>query len=368
MGQPGQQPMTAHPHGGGYYPNYYNSEYQYYPGYQQPSSSRPTGQGHSATTPTTAVPATATADAQRSSSGSYDYSSPNLYTPHSQYPQWSQGRGSSMGQSTSYPVGAWPNPTLHGQSYPVHHGQYPIQQYPGYYGAMNQNYTSVVPPHRKGKKDNRDEYIKRPSAELEGIPPYDVKAKGGKKKPEEKPVPKPPAKSHLNPPRQAQSMWQLFFTDELNKAKAAAITTSPGGTETHAKLNVAQIAKDAGLAYNTLDGEQRKYYAGKVEESKKEYARLREIWDASLTPEDVRMENVFRAQQRKEGKSRKGNLKDPNAPKKPLSAYFLFLKGIRENDDLRAEVWGTECETTKQSVLAAERWRGLSDDERRVSG
>ncbi|WVF66615.1 hypothetical protein IAT40_001355 [Kwoniella sp. CBS 6097] len=192
------------------------------------------------------------------------------------------------------------------------------------------------------------------------------KKRKGKKHEEEKPAPKAPAKSHLHPPRQAQSAWQLFFTDELNKAKAAAAQgNSPGGTPHHAKLNVAQIAKDAGTAYANLNEEQKKYYAQKVIESKEQYVRELAVWQATLTPEDIKAENAFRAQQRKEGKSRKGNLKDPNAPKKPLSAYFLFLKGIRENDDIRAKVWGEESETTKQSVLAAERWRSLSDEEKK---
>lgn len=194
------------------------------------------------------------------------------------------------------------------------------------------------------------------------------KAKKGKKE-EEKPQPKAPTKSHLKPPRQAPSAWQLFFADELNKAKAAAAAeagTTPGGTPIHPKLNVAQIAKDAGAAYAALSDDRKAYYARKVEEGKVQYQKDLITWQATLTPEDIKAENAFRAQQRKEGKSRKGNLKDPNAPKKPLSAYFLFLKGIRENDDLRKSVWAEETETTRQSVLAAERWRGLSDDEKRV--
>lgn len=113
--------------------------------------------------------------------------------------------------------------------------------------------------------------------------------------------------------------------------------------------------------------EQKAYYAGKVQESKDQYARELAAWQATLTPDDIRAENAFRAQQRKEGKSRKGNLKDPNAPKKPLSAYFLYLRSIRENPELRKEVWGDETGTTKQSVLAAQRWRNLTDDEKRVS-
>jgi hypothetical protein len=274
---------------------------------------------------------------------------------------------------------------------------YQWQQYPGYgYPPAAQPQPAApapanppapaaaaaapAPTGKKSKKEKKDkgEYSglgKRPAEtvpepEPEPEPKKESKKSKKAKKEEEKPVPKPPAKSHLHPPRQAQSAWQLFFTDELNKAKAAAAAqqvTSPGGTVQHAKLNVAQIAKDAGIAYSNLNDEQKAYYAQKVQESKEQYARELVVWQATLTPDDIRAENAFRAQQRKDGKSRKGNLKDPNAPKKPLSAYFLFLKGIREDDDLRARVWADETETTKQSVLAAERWRGLSDEEKKVS-
>lgn len=226
----------------------------------------------------------------------------------------------------------------------------------------------IPAPVKKGKKE------KEPKVDLKRKETDDEEDKGSKKKKkkekEVKEEPKVQAKSHLHPPRQAQSAWQLFFTDELNKAKALAAANqgrSPGGTLLPIKLNVAQIAKDAGAAYAALDDEQKKHYAEKVQESKDHYAIELAAWQKTLTPEDIRLENAFRAQQRKDGKSRKGNLKDPNAPKKPLSAYFLFLKGIREDDALRARVWGEETETTKQSVLAAERWRGLSDDEKKVS-
>ncbi|GMK56968.1 hypothetical protein CspeluHIS016_0308080 [Cutaneotrichosporon spelunceum] len=208
---------------------------------------------------------------------------------------------------------------------------------------------------KRGSDDDHDDGEKKP------------KAKKGKKD-EAKPVPKAPTKSHLKPPRQAPSAWQLFFADELNKAKAAAAAeagSTPGGTPIHPKLNVAQIAKDAGAAYAGLSEDRKAHYARKVEEGKVQYQKDLAAWQATLTPEDIKAENAFRAQQRKDGKSRKGNLKDPNAPKKPLSAYFLFLKGIRENDDLRKSVWAEESETTRQSVLAAERWRGLSDEEKR---
>jgi hypothetical protein len=167
------------------------------------------------------------------------------------------------------------------------------------------------------------------------------------------------AKSLLHPPPQARSAWQIFFTDRLNEAKAKV---GPGD-----KLNVAHVAKDAGAAYAALQGAEKEYYAQKAQEAREQYAIELAAWQATLTPEDVKLENQFRANQRKAGKSRKGNLKDPNAPKKPLSAYFLFLKAIRSSPQLTKQVFEGETETTKQSMLAAKRWRSFNDDEKKVS-
>lgn len=92
-----------------------------------------------------------------------------------------------------------------------------------------------------------------------------------------------------------------------------------------------------------------------------------EAWQRTLTPEDIRRENAFRTAQRKAGESRRWNIKDPNAPKKPLSAYFMFLHHIRSDVDRIRDVFGDERETTAQSVLAAAKWRSMTDEERKVS-
>lgn len=52
-----------------------------------------------------------------------------------------------------------------------------------------------------------------------------------------------PTKSELKPPKQAPSMWQIYFADWLQQHK----TRFP-----HDKLNVAQAAKEAGALYKTL--------------------------------------------------------------------------------------------------------------------
>lgn len=372
------QPSSAPPQVGHHQNHPYQSSY--YNNYYDQSQIAQQYQGHSYQSST---------PSSQPSASQHQYPSYNQRTqqwqqqPQTGYPSmqsvpqygWQQAQQQQQWNTPQY---GYPPATPQSAAQPQH------SQPQGHHNTIPPLSASVVPPaqiqttgtpsgEQTGKKPKTPSSGKRPAESGTDEEAAPAKPKKSKKAAaaaavEEKPVPKPPSKSHLNPPRQAQSAWQLFFTDELNKAKAASVQgSSPGGTPHHAKLNVAQIAKDAGLAYANLSDEQKVYYAAKVQESKDEYARELAIWHTTLTPEDIRLENAFRAQQRKDGKSRKGNLKDPNAPKKPLSAYFLFLKGIREDDALRARVWGVESETTKQSVLAAERWRNLSDVDKKVN-
>ena len=61
-----------------------------------------------------------------------------------------------------------------------------------------------------------------------------------------------PTKSELRPPKQAPSMWQVFFADWLARHK----NQSP-----HDKLNVAQAAKEAGVEYKNLSAEEKEVSA-----------------------------------------------------------------------------------------------------------
>ncbi|TFK20350.1 hypothetical protein FA15DRAFT_673551 [Coprinopsis marcescibilis] len=163
-----------------------------------------------------------------------------------------------------------------------------------------------------------------------------------------------PSKSMLKPPKLAPSAWQLYFTDWIQKQQRL-------GTR---KLNVAQAAKEAGQEYASLSNEEKEPYKRRSQAAKETREREHEAYMRTLTPEDIKRENVYRAAQRKAGKSRKGNIKDPNAPKKPLSAYFMFLQRIRADPKLVKDIFGDETETTKQSVLAAAKWRSMTDAER----
>ncbi|KAJ3864945.1 MAG: putative HMG1 protein [Lentinula lateritia] len=171
----------------------------------------------------------------------------------------------------------------------------------------------------------------------------------------DKPNDSVPTKSALRPPKLAPSAWQLYFTDWIQRQQASNTR----------KLNVAQAAKEAGQEYASLSAEEKEPYKLRSQAMKEAREREHAAYMRTLTPEDIKRENVFRAAQRKAGKSRKSNIKDPNAPKKPLSAYFMFLQRIRANPQLVQKVFGDETETTKQSVLAAAKWRSMTDDERK---
>ncbi|TFK43764.1 hypothetical protein BDQ12DRAFT_662349 [Crucibulum laeve] len=163
-----------------------------------------------------------------------------------------------------------------------------------------------------------------------------------------------PMKSLLRPPKLAPSAWQLYFTDWIQKQQLS-------GTR---KLNVAQAAKEAGQEYACLSTAEKEPYKRRSQEAKDARERELNAYMRTLTPDDIKRENAFRTAQRKAGKSRKSNIKDPNAPKKPLSAYFMFLQRIRASQQLVREIFGDETETTKQSVLAAAKWRSMTDAER----
>lgn len=174
--------------------------------------------------------------------------------------------------------------------------------------------------------------------------------------PRKGPYDTPPRRSKLKRPKQFLTPWQIYFTEELHKLKEV----NPDVT-----LNVAHFSHEAGKRYAALSEEERAPYIERSQALKKEYQVKLEEWKSNLTPEDIREENVFRAMQRRLGKSRRANMKDPNAPKRPSSAYFIFLRELRNNPALAEEVLHGEQDATKISVLAAAKWREYTEDTKR---
>ena len=61
-------------------------------------------------------------------------------------------------------------------------------------------------------------------------------------------------------------------------------------------------------------------------------------------------------------------MKDPKAPKRPLTAYFAFLEDVRHNPELRKEVL---ADTPREKMLAiaqlaGQKWKAMSEEEKQV--
>jgi hypothetical protein len=62
-----------------------------------------------------------------------------------------------------------------------------------------------------------------------------------------------------------------------------------------------------------------------------------------------------------------GEQKDYNAPAKPLSPFFVFLRAVRDDPKRRVEVFQGETSIARQSKLAADVWKTLPATEKTVS-
>jgi uncharacterized protein YodC (DUF2158 family) len=92
-----------------------------------------------------------------------------------------------------------------------------------------------------------------------------------------------------NAPKKPLSAYFLFSSDERLKVKG-----------TNPEMSITEVAKELGKRWATLDPAVKSEYERRYHEARKEY--------------DIQM-NQFKPQKKK---------KDPNAPKQPLSAYFIF--------------------------------------------
>ncbi|KAG8710960.1 hypothetical protein FRC09_020850 [Ceratobasidium sp. 395] len=137
--------------------------------------------------------------------------------------------------------------------------------------------------------------------------------------------------SYATQTESAPTVWQIFFSEYLQSYK----NFSPGQ-----KLDVIQAAQDGGVIYKALTSEQKEIYKRKAAFLKEQHER-----------EDVGQTQIHAPDE---------------APEKPISAYSMFLRWIRADRARVKEIFGNETEAAEQSVLAAAKWRTLSDAEKKV--
>ncbi|GAA5936871.1 uncharacterized protein JCM15063_000086 [Sporobolomyces koalae] len=168
---------------------------------------------------------------------------------------------------------------------------------------------------------------------------------------------KPKTVSVLRPPKAPTNSWGIFLTEYIAEHKR---NLGPG----EKLASVTELAKSAGAEYATLGSASKAELQHRADEQRAAYPAILEAWKKTLTPEMIREENVVRANRRKLGLSRKHNLKMDGEPKRPRTAYFLFLN---EQHKLGpdSEVLQGETRVIEQSKLLAAAWRALPESEKK---
>ncbi|KAG0274712.1 exp1-like protein [Linnemannia exigua] len=182
-------------------------------------------------------------------------------------------------------------------------------------------------------------------------------AKGTKNKAKKEVAPKPKAKKvapvkpkkveAISMPKRPSTAWGLFFVEHLDKVRASGKAIIPTAETTVASAQWKQLSEAQKQVYKD------KYQANLAEFKKNTSKRLEE-----LTPEEFRIENARRQALRAAGKRGLPSLKDPNAPKRPLSSFFRYAQDQRDAGKV------SSLPIKDQAKALAESWKRISEQEK----
>ncbi|CAO3564677.1 unnamed protein product [Mortierella alpina] len=160
-------------------------------------------------------------------------------------------------------------------------------------------------------------------------------------------VAKPKKIQAIPMPKRPGTSWNMFFREHMDKVKASGKPVVP----------TVEGAVAAEL-WKNLSPEEKQVYQDKYKANFEAFKQETKDRLQELTPAEYKVENQRRDALRKAGKKGLPALKDPNAPKRPLSNFFLYAKHLRETGKYAhlslkeqskafAEAWGTLDEAEK---------------------
>merc|ERR1719401_2152477 len=153
----------------------------------------------------------------------------------------------------------------------------------------------------------------------------------------------------MEEPKKPQNAYWLFLTDHREAIEK----------EVGSKVGPV-VGKLAGEKWKAMAVAAKKPYEDKAATLKKEYEAAMEKFKADGGVAGKRRAEKAAAKMEKDGKRARKAEKDPNKPKKPSTAYWLWLGENRAA--LLKEVGGKDV--TKVSKLGGERWKALSEKEK----
>jgi len=165
---------------------------------------------------------------------------------------------------------------------------------------------------------------------------------GGAKKKKKKAAKDPDA------PKLPASAYVLFCAD----ARVQLAQEQPD-------LNPADVMKELGVKWKAADEEARKPYAAANAEAKLKYVEEKEAYRLKLIAEGRMPAPKARSRAAPKGKMEK----DPNAPKKPIGSFFLYVGEMREK--IKADYPEVQ-KHTEVSKKAGELWKALEPEAKKV--
>ncbi|CAO3574888.1 unnamed protein product [Mortierella alpina] len=158
------------------------------------------------------------------------------------------------------------------------------------------------------------------------------------------PAPKPKKAEALPMPKRPSTSWGLFFVEHLAKVRASGQNVVP--------------TKESAIAsarWKEMSESEKQVYKDKYRADLEEFKRQTEERLQELTPAQYKIENSRRQALRAAGKKSLPSLKDPNAPKRPLSSFFLFAQEQRNTGKF------SHLPLKEQAATFAEAWDKSAD-------
>merc|ERR1719330_293165 len=148
----------------------------------------------------------------------------------------------------------------------------------------------------------------------------------------------------MEEPKKPQNAYWIFLSENREAIQKEM------GTK-----NIGVIGKQGGERWKKLSEQQKAPYEKKAKDAKAAYESALEKFKAGGGVVGKRRQEKADAKREKEGGKRRKREKDPNAPKKPQTAYWMWMN---DNRDALTKELGTK-DVTAVGKLAGERWRAL---------
>ncbi|KAI7826626.1 high mobility group box domain-containing protein [Gamsiella multidivaricata] len=145
-------------------------------------------------------------------------------------------------------------------------------------------------------------------------------------------------------PKRPNTSWTLFYMEHLDNVKASGKSIVP----------TAETAAASAL-WKQLSAEEKQVYEDKYRADFERFKKETEERLQQLTPAEFKLENSRRQALRATGKKGLPSLKDPNAPKRPLSGFFRFAQDLRKSGEY------ANMPVNEQAKAFAEAWSKASD-------